>query len=90
MKEIFNEMYNEYKVRIILDKDYSKLPKTACHNAYFIEDTDICSVCGNRALAVCPECGGSGDIVGKVYSWMIDVPYRRCPNCFGTGKVEVE
>lgn len=90
MKQIFEEMYDQYKVRITLDKNYSSLPKTACHDAYFIEDTDICVVCGNRSLAVCPECGGSGDIIGTVHSWMIDIPYRRCPNCFGTGKVEVE
>ncbi len=87
---IFEDMYYSYKLRITLDKDYKNLPRTSCCDAFFIEDTEICSVCGNETLAICPQCGGSGDIIGTVRSDMIDIPYKKCPKCFGSGKINID
>lgn len=93
MKQIFDEMHRQFKLRIKPpEKDYSKLPITDCCRAWFIEDTDVCSVCGRRSLAVCKVCDGCGTVVQtkRINAITINVPYINCPECHGSGKVDVE
>ncbi len=92
MNHIIEEMYYNFRLRITLDKDYSRELKTACCDYYFLQDSDICCSCGKRSLAICPECEGAGDIVDRfrINSTSIDIPYRKCPECRGTGKIEKE
>lgn len=88
--QIIEQMYNQFKLRITLDRDYKSLPKTFCCEGYFIEDTDICSICGNRTRAICPRCGGCGDVIGKIYPNSMTIPYNKCPICFGSGSVDID
>lgn len=38
-------------------------------------------------IEVCEYCNGEGEVIAteKIHSRIIDVPYKKCPECNGTG-----
>lgn len=73
---------------------YLDLPEidSACCEALFEYGTNICSKCKQEAEAICPVCGGSGDLIddSRIHSHTIDVSYKTCDACGGMGTLDIE
>ncbi|MEW6006137.1 MAG: hypothetical protein AB1695_12565 [Stygiobacter sp.] len=66
---------------------YLDLPEidSACCEALFEYGTNICSKCKQEAEAICPVCGGSGDLNGAT-----NPNTSECYACAGTGTLDPE